>query len=114
MPYISVQTNVHLEPADKVELMKKISSELSLLLKKPEDYVMVGLIAGAELIFAGTDEPAAYVELKSIRLPESETEHLSEQVCQMLASELGVPAGRIYIEFIDIPGRFWGWNNSTF
>lgn len=114
MPYMSVQTNMHLEPADRVELISKISIELSHQLQKPEQYVMVNLVAGTDLIFAGTDAPAAYVELKSIRLPESEIEHLSEQVCQMLENELGVPANRIYIEFIDIPRTFWGWNSSTF
>ncbi|MDX1698112.1 MAG: phenylpyruvate tautomerase MIF-related protein, partial [Thiohalobacterales bacterium] len=64
--------------------------------------------------FAGSDEPLAYLELKSIGLPESATADISGALCQLISSEAGVQPDRVYIEFTDAPRKMWGWNNSTF
>ena len=56
----------------------------------------------------------AFLELKSIGLPESITAGVSEALCQLVASETGTDTARIYIEFTDAPRKMWGWNNGTF
>jgi phenylpyruvate tautomerase len=64
--------------------------------------------------FAGTDAPLAYLELKSIGLPESLTADISRALCELMASTTGVDPDRVYIEFTDAPRKMWGWNNGTF
>ncbi len=114
MPYFRVETNLKLDQEKKTSLLSQASRELSQELGKPERYVMVQLVSEAMLMFDGTMEPAAYVELKSIGLPETQTQPLAQSICGFLQQELDIPPDRVYIEFIDIPRKLWGWNGSTF
>ena len=114
MPYLKIQTNKPLTEESVKQLLIKASCQVANELGKPEKYVMVELAVNTSMIFSGNDEPCAYVEMKSIGLPESQTQHLSQLLCTLLAQQLGIAADRIYIEFIDIPRKFWGWNSSTF
>ena len=84
------------------------------LLGKPEAYVMVSVETGANMLFAGTDEPLAYLELKSIGLPQSITAPASRALCNLVAGETGIATNRIYIEFTDAPRHMWGWDGDTF
>ncbi len=110
MPYLKVVTNR--EVSERFEFLKEASGWMAALLGKAERYVMVELQDGMPLLFAGTAEPAAYVEFKSIGLPDPAG--LSEEVCRFLSEKLAIPADRIYIEFIDIPRGRWGWNRTVF
>jgi len=83
-------------------------------LGKPERYVMTSVESNPAMQFAGSDEPLAFLELKSIGLPESVTAGVSEALCQLVSSETGTSTERIYIEFTDAPRKMWGWNNGTF
>ncbi len=114
MPYFRVETNIELDRSKIDNLLSLASQKLAQELGKPERYVMVQLKSGEALMFDGNKEPAAYVELKSIGLPETQTQPLAQSICGFLQQELGIPPDRVYIEFIDIPRKFWGWNNSTF
>lgn len=114
MPYLNIHINRPLQAGQGKALLANASDTLAKELGKPERYVMVELTENPLLIFAGTDEPAAYVELKSIGLPAGQTQSLSKVICSLLEEEAGIPASRIYIEFSDAKGSFWGWNKSTF
>ena len=94
--------------------MQRASRLVAEQLGKPERYVMVALQVDVPMLFAGTDEPLAYAELKSIGLPIGATEELSAAICHLLQETLAVPQERIYIEFADAPRRMWGWNGGTF
>ena len=83
-------------------------------LGKPEKYVMVALEPGFRMSFAGSTAPAAFLQLKSIGLPESRTKEISSALCGFLEKELGIPKNRIYIVFEDVERSYWGWNGSTF
>ena len=89
------------EPAAKA-LASKASGRVAELLGKPQDYVMVSVETNPAMQFAGTDAPLAYLELKSIGLPQSSTASASRALCDLVAGETGVPANRIYIEFSDV------------
>ena len=65
-------------------------------------------------LFAGDNQPLAYLELKSIGLPGDRTKALSADLCQLISTELAIAPDRIYIEFHDAPRNMWGWNGSTF
>lgn len=114
MPYLKIQTNRELSDDVKQEILKKTSLLVSKNLGKPEKYVMVRLDPAQPMMFAGSTTPCAYLELKSIGLPESKTEMLSKVLCQFLSDELKIPSERVYIEFADAKDSMWGWNGSTF
>ncbi len=113
MPYLRIQTNVRPEPSAASDLLAALSKEVAVALGKPERYVMVALESGTTMLFAGTDAPLAYLELKSIGLP-ARTGELSRMLCQAVGERLGVAPERIYIEFADAPAHLWGWNGDTF
>ena len=114
MPFLRIQTNHALSDDTARTLAGKASGLVAEQLGKPERYVMVSVENNPVMQFAGTDAPLAYLELKSIGLPENATAEISGALCRLVASEAGVEPDRIYIEFTDAPRKMWGWNNRTF
>ncbi|PIP02629.1 MAG: hypothetical protein COW18_02580 [Zetaproteobacteria bacterium CG12_big_fil_rev_8_21_14_0_65_54_13] len=112
MPYLHIHTNV--EIADKQTLLRIASSETAAMLGKPEAYVMVQISDASPMLFAGTDAPLAFVELKSLGLNTTQTEAISLRLCALLSRELGVDAARIYIEFAAPERAMFGWDGGTF
>ena len=112
MPFIKVETNISVTDPDAYT--KALSTLVSDMLGKPESYVMAILEPEKNLLFGGTDEPAAYVTLDSIGLPEARTADFSATICAFLEDALKVPANRIYIAFGDIQRNLFGWNSKTF
>jgi len=112
MPYLSVKTNAKV--TDEAELLTRLSQQAAKMLGKPESYVMVYIASGAVMMFAGSTEPLAYVELKSLGLSKDETASFSAGLCALLQDELGIDPGRIYIEFSGPERYMWGWNGGTF
>jgi len=114
MPYIKIETNKHLDEAALPALLKKTSAYTAALLAKPEKWIMVSLSHSMPVMFDGSTEPAAYMELKSISLNQDACAGLSKSLCDFLNKELGVPPERVYIEFWNINGKMFGWNGGTF
>ena len=114
MPLLKIQTNAAVDSQKKQRLLKNASQRIASALNKPEQYMMVSLDAEVPMMFAGTGEPAAFVELKGIGLPTAKTGELSRLICELVESELGVSKQRVYINFADVPPKLWGWNSATF
>jgi hypothetical protein len=114
MPTLRILTNAQVPAEDRPGLLARASGAVAKMLGKPESYVMVILEDGRDLLFAGTPAPAAYLELKSLGLPEGKTADYSRALCDLLAGTLGIPAERVYIEFAAPPARLFGWNGGTF
>jgi phenylpyruvate tautomerase PptA (4-oxalocrotonate tautomerase family) len=114
MPFLSIRTNAELAGDRASALATRASALVAEQLGKPERYVMVSVEHNAAMQFAGSDAPLAYLELKSIGLPESVTADTSRALCQLLFDAAGIEPERVYIEFSDAPRKMWGWNNGTF
>ena len=114
MPYLKLDTNLELDNKTTQDLISKSSVKLATLLGKPESYVLIHINSGQTMMIAGSTDPLAYIELKSIGLTRDQTPSLSTLLCEFIAEELNIPANRIYIEFTDIPREMWGWDNRTF
>jgi phenylpyruvate tautomerase len=114
MPYLTVQTNINIDADTAQDFVNKASSTVSEILGKPESYVMVSLQPPAPMSFAGSAAPTAYLELKSIGLPEKTTDKLSSALCALISDDLDIEKGRIYIEFANAERHMWGWNSATF
>jgi phenylpyruvate tautomerase len=114
MPYLKIETNQRFDEAAAKGLLKKTSAFTAELLGKPEKWIMVSLSHNVPMMFDGSTEPVAYVELKSISLSQDACTGLSKSLCDFLNRELGVPPERVYIEFWSINGKMFGWNGGTF
>jgi len=114
MPLLKIQTNTPVEAGKKKALAVEASRAVAGMLGKPERYVMVSIEENPAMLFAGSHEPLAYLELKSIGLPGNRTAEFSASLTALLGEHLALPADRIYIEFADAPRNMWGWNGATF
>ena len=114
MPLLKIQTNQPLAEETRKSLASDASQQVAAMLGKPERYVMVSIEHNPAMLFGGSDEPMAYLELKSIGLPESGTAEFSRALAELLKTRLDLPADRVYIEFADAPRAMWGWNGGTF
>lgn len=114
MPTLIIQTNVE-TPADKrKQILKDASSTVAAILNKPESYVLVILKTGQDMLFAGDDTPLAYLELKSLGLPEASTADFSSALSGFMNVHFDIPPERIYIEFASPPRHMFGWGTGTF
>jgi phenylpyruvate tautomerase len=112
MPYLHVHTNVEIKDVDG--LLRELSARTAKGLGKPEGYVMIHCSDRHPMLFAGTGEPLAFVELKSLGLSGAQTAGLSAQICDLLQQRLGIDPSRIYIEFAAPERAMWGWDKGTF
>jgi phenylpyruvate tautomerase PptA (4-oxalocrotonate tautomerase family) len=114
MPLLKITTSV--PPArEHGKLLANLSQLCADRLGKPESYVMTAIDHPSLMTFAGTTEPACYVELKNVGRFSSElTQRLSAELCERLSTGLGVAKNRIYIEFADAEGYLWGHDGETF
>jgi len=114
MPLIKVTTNQSISAEAQAAFLRQLSATTAAMLGKPESYVMAIFNEQPQMLFAGSAEPLAHVELKSLGLPESNTADYSARLCSLIEEELGIPAERIYIEFSAPARHMWGWSGRTF
>ncbi len=114
MPLLTIDTNQHLDESERPAFLRAASETVADMLGKSEQYVMVRLHEGVAMSFAGSQEPTAILQLKSLGLPEDRTGDYSIRLCDLIAEYLMVPPERIYIEFSSPPRHMWGWNRRTF
>jgi phenylpyruvate tautomerase PptA (4-oxalocrotonate tautomerase family) len=114
MPLLKIATNRPIDQNRVSELLKHASEAVTAILGKPERYVMISIEHNPHMLFAGSDEPLAYLELKSIGLPDDQTKQISHALCQLMEQQLAVSPQRVYIEFNAAERHQWGWNSSTF
>ncbi|MEO0509595.1 MAG: phenylpyruvate tautomerase MIF-related protein [Verrucomicrobiota bacterium] len=113
MPLLQVTSNIPLTEAEKSNALQTLSKTASELLSKPEDYVMTSWTT-AKMTMAGTDAPAVFLDLHSIRLPEDATSRLSKELCECLSLTVDVRPDRVFLNFHDVAPSMWGWNGKTF
>ena len=111
MPLINVRTSLP-EVTDAAALLKELSAALAQQTGKPESYVMTLLETGVPMTFAGSSEPCAYVEIKSIGALQPPA--MTSAFCDLIESRTSIPASRIYVAFDDVKASCWGWTGNTF
>ena len=111
MPLIKIQTSLS-KINNSNELLNELSSTLSNLTGKPEQYVMTILQADIPMTFAGSSDPSCYVEVKSIGSLKPPL--ITQEICNLISSKTNIPKNRIYIAFEDVEASNWGFNGNTF
>ena len=114
MPYLSIQTNLPLSKKAERAVLRTASALVARELRKPEDFVMVALQGDQPMLFAGTDDPVAFLELKAIALPIRKVKSLSESLSGLVEEHLGIPPSRVYVKFIDVRKGMWAWKGDPF
>ena len=114
MPFFKIETNQEFDESTVRTLIEKSSQFISSIVGKPEQYVMVLIDHGKDMMFVGNTEPAAMVKLKSIGLPANKCNELASRICQFLNDEIDVKQDRVFIDFVDIDRNMFGWNGKTF
>lgn len=112
MPVLTIKSNCTTHCSS--QKLQTLSQAVAQYLGKPEGFVMVSFESVEHMLFAGTDEPLAYCELKSIGLDNSQTKQLSQQLCNIIGELFTISQDRIYIEFSAPERSKFGWNASTF
>ncbi len=113
MPTLRILTNVQVPAEDRASLLATASRALAELLGKPESYVMVMLEEGRDLYFAGSAAPAAYLEVKSLGLPESRTPDYSHALCDLVGTLIGALIEGVDLDTAQPPRQMISWNNGT-
>jgi phenylpyruvate tautomerase PptA (4-oxalocrotonate tautomerase family) len=113
MSYLKIQTNLPLTKKAERTILKSASTLVAVQLGKPEDFVMVAVQPDTPMMFAGSDEPVAFLELKSVGLPGKATKQLSAALCGLIKEHLGIPSDRVYVKFIDVRHGMWGWKGDV-
>ena len=114
MPYLNVSTNSEVSAEAAASFLKEASKAVATGAGKPEQYVMVKVVGGESLLFAGSDAPAAFVELKSIGFPAQGVQGLAGSLTDLVAKHLGVQRDRTFIVFTDVKASMWGQSGATF
>lgn len=114
MPYLKIQTNLPLTRKARKVILKEASALVSHELEKPEGFVMVALEPDVAMLFGGSDDPVAFLELKAVGLPVKKTKMLSKVLCELVEEHLGIASDRVYVKFIDVKHGMWGWQGDTF
>ena len=110
LPLLSISTNANIK--NEQMLLAKSSDFISSLTGKPINFIMVKLTHSLSMYFAGTDEPCAFIEIKSIgSLVPSK---MSKPICEFFSNELEISINRIYIFFQNVDSSMWAWNGRTF
>ncbi len=114
MPHLKIHTNIDVDEDHRHNILHKSSGLVAGELGKPEDLVMITIKPSAHMIFAGTRDPVAFLELTSVGLPAKKTKELSRVLCKLIESELNIQKDRVYVKFIDVNHSMWGWKGDTF
>jgi len=111
MPYVNVKTNQSIQ---KDSAMSQISSFMTTLLNKPEQWMMISIDDQMAMMFAGETEPCAIIQIKSIGLKTNECKDIAPKVSTFFESLLSIPGQRIYIDMINIDRQMFAWNGKIF
>lgn len=114
MPLIRIETNEEVSDQGREDVLNLMTELVVRQLNKPREYVQILLVEKCAMAFGGTTEPAAFVEIRSLGLPDRKPKAISGEVCQILRENLGIEPARVFINFFDMPKAHWGWNGETF
>ena len=113
MPFIDVKLSKKISETEKQQLKSDLGKCISIM-HKPESYLMVGICDGYDLYFAGNKlENGAYVSVSAFgKVNPSDTEKMTESICNILKTRLAVKGPEIYVTYAGVEN--WGWDGSNF
>ena len=116
MPNLRIETNVSAEAIKELNnCLAELSKAVSETTGKPEQYVVVQVVPGLPMMFAGFDAPCASAFFMSIgKIGPEENKAHAAAVYPIVEKYLGIPGDRMYILFHDAAYHEVAWKGSTF
>jgi phenylpyruvate tautomerase PptA (4-oxalocrotonate tautomerase family) len=115
MPLVRLQVSVKVDNDKRKSLMERLSGTIAKQLGKPESYMMVVLEPETPILMAGSPDPAALAEVRSVgEISPDQATSLSGTIGEALSAELAIKPDRAYITFTGFPATMWGFNGRTF
>ena len=114
MPYINTVTTVKITPEQEAELTRQYGKAIELIAGKSEEWLMLNFQGGSNMAFRGTTAPdIALIEVDILgKARDPEYDSLTEKLCEVANTILGVPRNRIYVKYSDY--EHWGYNGTNF
>ena len=114
MPYLSIQTNVKIDEEAQKRLLTEASKIVATDLNKPEKYVMVAWTPASTMTFDSDPNGAAFLELRSIGIPEPSRQKLPSALAKCMSEHLEIDVDRVYLVMMDVPAKYWAEGEQTF
>ena len=116
MPLVKIQYHSGINFDSFDDLSDQVSKEVSSILNKSINYVMVIFDKSTFQSFGGDSNAISlYIEVKNVgELSADITKKLSESLTNLFSNLSDVDPKRIYIEFSQSERYMWGWNGNTF
>ena len=114
MPFLELQTNQTLSRSDQNSFLDTAVTVIAQQLDKPEQFFMSVAHTGLNLRMAGSDEPAACVDLAGLGLTSEYTDALTASLTELTVARLGIAPGRVFVRFQNYERSMWGCNGQTF
>jgi phenylpyruvate tautomerase len=114
MPLLKLEVTAAIPEPKRSTLLKQLSRLVANGVGKPEEYVMV-TVNQTDILMAGQAGNAAFIDLRSIGgISADINRKLTEDLCDLLETQLQIPPDRVYVAFTNVQATDWGWNGSTF
>ncbi len=115
MPLICLKLSATLNKDQQTQLSTKLSSIVAGQLGKPESYMMVILEPQTPILFAQSQEPAAFADIRSVgSISGDQAKRLSRAITDAIATLANIRTDRIYLNFSGLSGAMWGYDGATF
>lgn len=112
MPFIETKTNLPITDEKAASIKSAYGTAISTL-GKSEGWLMLRFAGNCQMFFQGNDDPCAIAEVKLYgKASPKAYGAFTAQVTDILARELGLPAGRIYVKYEEC--AYWGLSGSNF
>ena len=108
---------LHLSCTATKEVQETIATEsakiLAKVIGKPVAYCMAQVVLSVGS-FGGSNEPSAFIDVKSIGGLKGKQENLSAAFSELLQKEVSIEPSRTYLNFTEFSGSNWGYDGATF
>ena len=104
MPYISVTTSKELTGVERDAIRRELGFLISTIPGKMESVLMIDIMDGHDMYFAGTRRVCAYLNVALYTAAPFEAKsEFAGAVCEMLEREAGIPVDDVYLTFSEYP-----------
>lgn len=112
MPFIDCKFSGKLTEEKKEKIKDELGKAVTIL-RKTENYLMVGFCDGCDLYFAGKKlSNGAYVSVSLYGSVPTTSPKMTEKICDIFKKELGISPADVYVTYHGVAD--WGWNGSNF
>jgi len=112
MPVFRIETNQILSKEQTTALMAKSTAMLCNALEKPKTFMMVYVDTGCSMMFNGTTDPFAFVQLRQFAFEEEHAAGIIASIATFIENELEVKPNRQYIQLAEIKNALFGWDGK--